>query len=159
MLRLIPRLVPLFLVLFTLAVGPAAGQNDIWAPPAPSAAERDWIRLTSGEWLWGTIDLMRDETLEFDSEKLDGLTIDWVDIVEIRSARPMTFVQLDGSVVTGTSTLKGDTLRVETSSGTREIPRSQVHAILEGNPTELNFWSIKVGAAEPVAFLVRFNLR
>jgi hypothetical protein len=146
MFRLFPRMAALYLVLFTLAAGPAASQTDVWAPPSPSAAEKDWIRLVSGEWLWGTIDLMRNESLEFDSEKMDGLTIDWEDVVEIRSARAMTYVKLDGSLLTGTSTLKGDTLRVNSPEGLLEIPRRQIHSILEGPPTELNFWSVKVGA-------------
>jgi len=128
-----------------LTAGFAAAQDNAWAPPAPSAVEKDWIALSSGEWLWGTIDLMRDESLEFDSEEMDMVTIDWVDVVEIRSARAMTYVKLDGTMVTGTSMMKGDTIRIDTSTGVLEIPRKQVHSILEGEPTELNFWSAKVG--------------
>ena len=132
--------------LLALTAGFAAAQGDVWTPPPPSAAEKDWIRLSSGEWLWGTIDLMRDESLDFDSEEMDEVTIDWVDVVEIRSARAMTYVKLDGSMVTGTSMMKGETLLVETSAGVVEIPRRQIHSILEGEPTELNFWSANVGA-------------
>ena len=133
------------LTILALTAGFAAAQDDVWAPPPPSAAEKDWIRLSSGEWLWGTIDLMRDESLEFDSEEMDVVTIDWVDVVEIRSARAMTYVRVDGTMVTGTSMMKGDTIRIDTSAGVLEIPRTQVHSILEGEPTELNFWSAKVG--------------
>jgi len=134
------------LVMICLGPEPGFTQEDPWSPPPPSAAEKDWIRLSSGEWLWGTIDLMRDESLEFDSEEMDVVTIDWVDVVEIRSARAMTYVKLDGSMVTGTSTMKGETLLIETAAGVVEIPRPQIHSILEGEPTELNFWSAKVGA-------------
>ena len=55
----------------------AWAQEAAWTPPPPSKEERDWVHLSSGEWLWGTIDLMRDESLEFDSEELDVVTIDW----------------------------------------------------------------------------------
>ncbi len=133
------------LTLLALTPGFAAAQDDVWAPPPPSDIEKDWIRLSSGEWLWGTVDLMRDETLEFDSEEMDEVTIDWVDVVEIRSARVMTYVKLDGSVVTGTSTMKGETILIDTGEEVVEIPRPQIHSILEGKPTELNFWSAKVG--------------
>jgi len=133
------------LIFLALATGLATAQDDAWAPPPPSDIEKDWIRLSSGEWLWGTIDLMRDESLEFDSEEMDNVTIDWVDVVEIRSARAMTYVRLDGSLVTGTSTMKGETVLVDTAGGVIEIPRVQISSILEGKPTELNFWSAKIG--------------
>ena len=136
----------IFMMTALLVVTPAVGQESAWAPPAPSKQEKDWIHLSSGEWLWGTIDLMRDESLEFDSDELDEVTIDWEDVVEIRSARVMTYVKQDGSMVTGTSSMKGDILRVDTSAGVVEIPRPQIHSILEGAPTELNFWSAKLGA-------------
>jgi len=134
------------LTLLALTAGFATGEEEAWAPPPPSDIERDWIRLSSGEWLWGTIDLMRDESLEFDSEEMDKVTFDWVDVVEIRSARMMTYVRLDASVVTGTSTMKGETILIDTAGGIVEIPRSQIQSILEGEPKELNFWSAKVGA-------------
>ena len=114
MLRKMCRILTMTLTLLALTAGFATAQDDVWAPPPPSTAEKDWIRLSSGEWLWGTIDLMRDESLEFDSEEMDDVTIDWEDVVEIRSARVMTYVKLDGSMVTGTSTMKGEMLLVET---------------------------------------------
>ncbi|MDX2475579.1 MAG: DUF481 domain-containing protein [Candidatus Krumholzibacteria bacterium] len=120
-------------------------QEAAWTPPPPSNEERDWIHLSSGEWLWGTIELMRDESLEFDSEELDLVTIDWEDIAEIRSARIMTYVMRDETLVTGTSTLAGQTLRVTSVAGDQQFPRNQIEAILAGRPTEWNFWSAKVG--------------
>ena len=134
-----------FLMTALLTVAPAVAQVGAWTPPAPSKAEKDWIHLSSGEWLWGTIELMRDESLEFDSEELDEVTIDWEDVAEIRSARIMTYVLRDESMVTGTSTLVAGTLIISSEGGERNIPRAQVQAILEGRPTELNFWSAKVG--------------
>ncbi len=134
------------ITMVTLVAGSATAQKTPWAPPSPSALDRDWIRLSSGEWLWGDIDLLRDESLDFDSEELDNVTIDWVDVVEIRSARVLTYVMINGVMVTGTSALKGDTLKVNTSEGEIEISRQRVSSILEGKPTELNFWSAKVGA-------------
>ncbi len=135
----------LIIVFACFSSGLAAAQNNLWAPPPPSEIERDWIRTSSGEWLWGTINLMRDESLEFDSEELGVVTIDWADIAEIRSARVMTYVMLDDYMVVGTSTFRENLLRVETEKGVQAFSRAQVHSILEGRPTELNFWSLKVG--------------
>ena len=146
MYRNVCRVLTITLAILALTAGFATAQDDVWAPPPPSDVEKDWIRLSSGEWLWGTIDLMRDESFEFDSEEMDEVTIDWVDVVEIRSARAMTYVRLDGSMVTGTSTMKGETILIDTTGGVVEIPRAQIQSILQGEPNELNFWSAKVGA-------------
>ncbi len=135
----------LFLILAFLTAGACIAQDDPWAPPVPSADGKDWIHLSSGEWLGGTIKLMRDESLDFDSDELDDVTIDWVDIAGIRSDRMMTYVKRNGSMVTGTSTLVGDTIRIKNVAGEQEISRWQIQSILEGPPTELNFWSAKVG--------------
>ena len=139
----------IYLFLFTFCAccsyGSAGAQEDLWAPPPPSKTERDWIRTSSGEWLWGTINLMRDESLEFDSEELGVVTIDWADIGVIRSSRVMTYVMLDDYLVVGTATFQDDMLRVDTDKGVQAFSRAQVHSILEGRPTELNFWSLKVG--------------
>jgi len=136
----------LVLVIIMAIQLPSAGIADEakWAPIDPSSADKDWILLTSGEWLWGTIDLMRDESLYFDSKELDEVTIDWDKIKSIRSARVLTYVMRNGTVLTGTSTLQGDVLLVTTSTGLSEVPRSRISAILEGKPTELNYWSARL---------------
>ena len=37
----------------------------------------DWLRLTSGEWLKGELKRMREDDVEFDSDKLDLVQFDW----------------------------------------------------------------------------------
>jgi len=51
----------------------------------PKAVNHDWVQLTSGEWLSGKIHSMYSEELEFDSEKLDLLSIDWEDVKSLQS--------------------------------------------------------------------------
>ncbi len=53
----------------------------------PSAVEYDWVQLTSNEWLKGEIKGMYKDSLEFDSDKLDLLNIDWKDVKILRSYR------------------------------------------------------------------------
>lgn len=139
----------LVLLLATTCMGlkPGSAQEDVWAPPEPSAKEKDWVRVSSGEWLKGTIDLMRDEVLYFDSKEFDDLTIDWVDVAEIRSPGTMTYVLLDGTLMIGTSAMKGNLVKIDTAQGVQEIPRARILSILEGKPSELNFWSAKIGAS------------
>ncbi len=63
----------------------AEDDMDAWRP---KAIEHDWIQLTSGKWLSGTILSMYDDTLEFDSEKLKILSIDWDDVKFLQSYQP-----------------------------------------------------------------------
>ena len=52
--------------------------------------EFDWIKLTSGEWLKGELKVLYDSELEFDSDKLGLLNLDWEDVAEIHSAQVLS---------------------------------------------------------------------
>lgn len=95
------------LIFATLLVSPAFGQEEsseatpAQATPAPFQAPTpdedgfDWIQLTSGEWLKGELLRIRDGKLEFDSDELDELTLDWDDVKFVRSSRHVT-VSIEG---------------------------------------------------------------
>lgn len=122
---------------------PAIAQETAWQPPEPSPEAKDWLKLKSGEWLRGNIDLMRDDKLYFDSDELDDLEIDWGDIAEIRSPRILTFTFLKGGVVSGTCAMQDGVIKIDTGTGVREFERSDLLSILEGRPRERNYWSFK----------------
>jgi hypothetical protein len=119
------------------------------SPPVPGDPDDplDWVQLGSGEWLRGEIVLMRDEVLEFDSDKLDVVRIDWPDIVSLTSPRVLSVAVRDGEALTGRTELRDGILRVADGSDVREFPASRVHAILVGELTEANFWSATVSAS------------
>lgn len=121
----------------------ALAQDEVWLPPAPAPDEKDWVMLTSGEWLRGNIDLFRDEKLYFDSDELDDLEIDWGDIAEIRSPQQQTLTFANGEVITGTIAMRDGVIKVTTEAGVKEFQRSQLMSLLEGRPREINFWSFK----------------
>ncbi|MBW1907657.1 MAG: hypothetical protein JRJ24_20675, partial [Deltaproteobacteria bacterium] len=52
----------------------------------------DWLRLTSGEWLKGELKRMREDEVEFDSDKLDLLEFDWEKVDQLHSQRVNTYV-------------------------------------------------------------------
>lgn len=135
------------MVLAVLVMGGMASvafaQQSTWQPPDPSPESKDWIKLTSGEWLRGTIDLMRDDKVYFDSDELDDLEIDWEDVAEIRSPRILTFTFMKGGVVTGTCMMRDGVIKVGTEAGVREFQRTDLLSMLEGKPRELNYWSLK----------------
>jgi len=62
----------------------------LFSPPDPSPLQYDWIRLVSGEWRKGEIELMRSDRLEFESDELDSLKLDWENVAEVRTIRTHT---------------------------------------------------------------------
>lgn len=139
----------------TLAAIPAAAQavadpssqaSPGWRPDQPAPDEFDWIRLTSGEWLKGEFVAMYDDSLEFDSEELDLLSLDFADVAEVRTAGLMQVGLVDGTVAVGRLVLQDDTLRILGGDTDRTVTRSQVLSITAGAPREANFWSGKISA-------------
>ena len=58
--------------------------SPIWSPTSALPEKFDWIQLTSGEWLKGDLKVLYDKKLEFDSDELDLLELDWEDVKQIR---------------------------------------------------------------------------
>lgn len=119
-------------------------QEDRWEPPEPAPQSKDWIRLVSGEWLRGEIHLLRDDRLEFESDELDELQLDWDNVLELRSPRILTYTFSQVGDQSGTATVRGDVVLIRREQQTREFPRSNLLSIIEGEPTEWNFWSAKI---------------
>ncbi len=126
---------PLFLSLLILS-------THSWAeftPPESELETWDWVQLISGEWLKGEIIVMYDENLEFDSDILDDLSLDWDDVKQVIAARPMK-VRLDGRVdKKGKLTIQDDTLYI----GGEPFPRSSLITVTTGEELERNLWAIK----------------
>ena len=68
----------------------------------------DWIQLSSGEWLKGEFRGMERDEVDFDSDKLGLLSLDWEDIKSIYSHRPMSIMLSDGSTLVGIMRSEGD---------------------------------------------------
>ena len=115
--------------------------GGFWAPPTPSPKSYDWIRLGSGEWLKGEITRMRDGEMDFDSDELDELTIDWDDIDALRSPRLHTYVFEGRRIHTGTASMSEKRIAVATEEGQVEYRRRQIVAIVSGDQSERNWWS------------------
>lgn len=127
-------------------------KTEPFQPPAPAPDESDWVRLTSGEWLKGDIKVMRDDRLEFDSDKLDDLVLDWEDVAEIRSKRTNSVLIDDGNIGTrhtGTLHVRDGEVVVGSGDEERRFERKELLAIVAGEVRERNFWSgrVSVGVA------------
>ena len=101
----------------------------------------DWIQLTSGEWLKGELIALYDGSLEFDSDELDNLTLDWEDIRQVRTARVVQVRFRDREEpVTGKLLVDGDTVRVLGDTD-QSFTRGTLMSIAPGEPREANYWS------------------
>lgn len=105
----------------------------------------DWVQLVSGEWIKGEIRRMRDDSLEFDSDTLNTLNIDFGDVVRVHSPHIGTYVFEDRVSVTGKALIIDDKIIVATDEGTKTFPRSELESILEGGERERDWWSLKLG--------------
>lgn len=130
-------------IVFYLSVCALPAQSQEWHPTGPEKDMKDWVKLKSGEWLRGNMDLFRDLKMEFDSDELDDLVLDWKDISGFRFPREMTFVFSGQRVYTGSASMKDGMIRINTGSGPQDFPRRELLTIIEGIPKERNFWSTK----------------
>jgi putative salt-induced outer membrane protein YdiY len=117
-----------------------------WSGPDTSDGF-DWVELTSGEWLKGEIKTMYDDTLEFDSDKLDLLELDWEDVRQVVTERTQTVRNESKEEYAGALHIDEDRVQVTDAAGeTSEFERSELLGIVEGAPKEINYWSFKLGA-------------
>jgi hypothetical protein len=131
-----------FAIALGLSAASAAAQTtQEWQPPPPMPDKFDWIQLTSGEWLKGELIAMYDGSLEFDSDELDDLTLDWEDIREVRTARVVQVRFRDREEpVTGRLMVDGDSVRV-LGDTIQSFARGPLMSIAPGEPRESNYWS------------------
>jgi len=156
----------LFVVLLVLP-GVARAQKAPSIPASPVDGKRDWVKLVSGEWLAGKIESMRGEVLEFDSDKLDLLQLDWEDVSELHSPRRLTYALTEKRSAVGAASLKDSVLRVVEDGQTREFRLADLLSIIEGDGAEVRLWSGKLslgfvsraGNTDQVDYNMLTNLR
>ena len=105
----------------------------------------DWLRLTSGEWLKGRLKRLRDDEIEFDSDKLDIVKFNWDKVDQLHCPGVNTYVFEGKLDVVGRAVVTKDTVLVETADGVESYPRELLLSIVDGEPRERNWWSTKLG--------------
>jgi putative salt-induced outer membrane protein YdiY len=125
-------------LLLILMVGCAApvGKGSASAP----VDDYDWIQLTSGEWLKGHIKSLKQFSLEFDSDKLKDLTIDWEDIKTLHTAKASCLFG-NKQVLVGAVAVDEKSVTVTSDDEVRQFPRSELRTISPGDLSERNYWS------------------
>jgi putative salt-induced outer membrane protein YdiY len=111
----------------------SAGELPDWLPPWEEEDGLDWIRLGTGEWLRGELIVLVDDSVEFDSEELDNVDVDWADVE-------------DKSLHMGPLRVRGEQFVVlDESGGGKGVAREDVFRITVGAPRERDRWSGNVG--------------
>jgi len=115
-----------------------------WVPPSALPEKFDWIQLTSGEWLKGDLKVLYDDKLEFDSDELDLLELDWEDVKQVRGHK-LHSVRFEGPVtVVGILKVIDDKVFITTQEKVLEFDRGRLISIAYGEPKEIGYWSAKI---------------
>jgi hypothetical protein len=109
----------------------------------PGATHYDWIQLTSGEWLKGELKSMYNKSVEFDSDKLGLLTIDWADVRFLKTYRDGQVNIAGIAPVSGRLKISGSTVTVTRNSYTRIFNRDELISLTPSGERESDLWSIK----------------
>ncbi|VAW55301.1 hypothetical protein MNBD_GAMMA05-2397 [hydrothermal vent metagenome] len=127
----------------TEAASPADKDAASSKPWLPAAKEFDWVQLTSGEWLKGEIKSMYNESLEFDSDKLNLLIIDWGDVKYLKSYRPSNVNIEFKEPVTGSLQISDDTVTITTGEEVQEFDRIELISLTPAGNRELDLWAVR----------------
>lgn len=119
--------------------------DPTWRPPEPpTEPTKDWIRLKSDEWLRGEINSLYRHTLEFESDELDSLSLDWDDIKEVRTNRPFSILRADRTTFTGIVNVIGDRVIIRNEAGEYHTTRANITRLVPGSLHERDHWAAKV---------------
>ncbi len=133
----------------------------------PSEGTAAWLKLTTGEWVKGSIDRIQDETVYFDSDQFDDIQIDWDDVAELRIPGPHTFRFTDRRILMGSGELKGDVVLIQSDGEVHRFQRNEFVSMIKGDGRELDNWSLNVsvglsgqaGNTEQLSFNSSLDLR
>ena len=145
----------------------AAADEASSKPWLPAAKEFDWVQLTSGEWLKGEIKSMYNDSLEFDSDKLDLLEIDWEDVKYLKSYRPSNVNIENIEPLTGSLQISGDKVTITSGDDVQEFDRIDLISLAPSGDREIDLWALKFtlglnvrsGNTDQIDYNAKFNAR
>ncbi|GIU08667.1 MULTISPECIES: DUF481 domain-containing protein [unclassified Shewanella] len=106
----------------------------------PVDVKYDWLQLTSLELLKGEIKNLYDDKLEFESDELDTVYIDWEDVKVLQSSRLVSIGFTDLTTKTGRLLVENGKSYINGE----EFDNSQIMTIIAGDQSEANYWSSKI---------------
>ncbi len=133
----------------------------------PSAVKYDWVQLSSNEWLKGEIKGMYKDSLEFDSDKLDLLEIDWGDVKILRS-HSVNNVNIESiGATSGILEVTDDSVEIINDYENQTYHRSDLISFAPGGKRERDLWAIKAtlgldlrqGNTDQIDYTARVNIK
>ena len=118
-----------------------------WPPAPPDTVADDWIHLGSGEWLRGTLLRLREGTLEFESEDLGKLALDWDKLSTLYSPLAHIYLFEDMQVVQGPAWMQGQEIRIQGADGIVKRSSKELLRIVRGGKSEWDYWDGKLSAS------------
>lgn len=145
----------------------AAADEASSKPWLPAAKEFDWVQLTSGEWLKGEIKSMYNDSLEFDSDKLDLLEVDWEDVKYLKSYRPSNVNIENSEPLNGSLQISGDKVMITDGENVQEFNRFDLISFTPAGDREADLWALKFtlalnvrsGNTDQVDYNAKFNAK
>ena len=138
-----------------------------WETSTPTVIDFDWVQLVSGEWLKGEIKGLYQNSLEFDSDKLDLLSLDWEDVKYVETHIPgSAYIEGHGTVY-GFFEINKNKIIVTNGDDVKEYDRSQLVSFITGGEEELDYWSASVtfglivrsGNTDQIDYNAKFNVK
>ena len=100
----------------------------------------DWLLISSGELLKGEFIALYDDKLEFDSDELDIVTLDWEDVKVLQSKGVVSIGFTDLTTRSGRLLLQEGKCYLDGVA----CNRNEIMTIISGQPQESNYWSSKI---------------
>ena len=123
-----------------IAEGTVSGRLTPAQLSPPTDSSFDWVQLTSFELLKGEIKHLYDDKLEFKSDELGTIYIDWEEVQVLQSHSLVSVGFTNLTTKTGLLRLQHDKLYIDE----QEFDRSKVMTLISGKQTESNYWSSKI---------------
>jgi hypothetical protein len=101
----------------------------------------DWVQLTSGEWLKGELTGFFEDTIEFDSEILDDLTIDREDVARFFGSRQFSARMRGGAIYSGQVTVNESDVIILNGDEEAVFSREDLVALTLSAERERDRWS------------------
>ncbi len=118
----------------------ADSHNKEWRP---QSIKYDWLQLTSGEWLKGEVESMYSGILEFDSDNLGLLLIDWEDVEYLQSYQPGSVNIENHGSVDGVMTISGNKITIKNEQFEKEFDRDEIISFTHAADSEIDLWAVK----------------
>jgi len=124
---------------------PQPAANETWLPPGVGNDGYDWVQLNTDEWLKGRLRFVQKRSIDFESDKLEDISMEWKDVKRIYTGQPM-FAKFDEREPVYGGTVVSNQMVIVNGPEQVSLPRDQLTGITPGGVEELSFWSGKLSA-------------